>query len=685
MTTEKMQEVPGATYTTFKDLFSDRRRFEIPDFQRAYDWGEDQLKDLLRDLERLDHLVSTGRKASHFCGTIICTPPQPRRQEYAVVDGQQRLTTLVLLHAKLSSKIGRRTFLSSEGRTLFTPQRGDANSFASLMLGDTPENPETLAQEKYLEAAAGIQKWIDEDTERAIRMLEHVECRLHFIFFVLQDDFEVAKVFESINNRGKPLSQIDLVKNHLIYLASIKNWEMPDVNEVWRRINKLAASTQFVDGDVDTVLRAVVTAQFRPGRRKAGETDYSIVIQNLGVDTADYEKFKTFLGFLESSFRTHSEMRQAHSTDPKEPVTKALTFLNHHDVVSGVLPLIFARQFRRTDKDANVQKAQVLEAIEITNFRLYGLPGASARSDSHNVALHRLAHDYFCGRKSDDEVIADLRRLVTQTQQDGLKKIVIHLTLNDDERNYDYHKWPWLRYFLARFEEHLLDNQSFDFSRLRLRVGQGGRTNDPLTIEHIWPRKAENDTITKNNDRQQIRRLGNLMLLPHRMNVQLGNGDLEFKEGQAAAAKVALLQQNAAALALAKKAKEFANHLSRPNDERFGETKTRFNKPTLEANWDIVRVRTLCDLREEEMVRFALRAWQFPGETGSGHVFEGMFSLPFDGEAFQVDKEHIGIKMQENYVLSVGGTRSGNMAPAAQRLKARREIMHDETEPASWN
>lgn len=684
MTAQSEKEIPGATYATFKDLFSEGRSFEVPDFQRAYDWEEDQLKDLFRDIKRLEDLVANGRDASHFCGTIICTPTkQSPPWAYAVVDGQQRLTTLALLHAKLSREIGRQTFLCPKGTLLFTPQKGDANIFASLMHGDPPGKMSTLAQEKYVKAAKEIEKWIGADTERATRILKHIEDRLHFIFFVLDNDFEVAKVFETINNRGKPLSQLDLVKNHLIYLASIKNWKLPDVNEVWRRINQVAASIQFVDGDVDTVLRAVVTAQFKPGRRKGGETDYAIVLQNLGVDTADYETFKTFLGFLEASFRTHAEMRQANSSDPKNPAKRALTFLNHHDVVSGVLPLIFARQFRRMDKDESIQKAEVLEAIEIANFRLYGLPGASARSDSHNVTLHRLAHDYFTGRKSGLDVVDDLKVLVTKAQKDGLAEIVKHLTLDDDE-NYDYWSWPWLRYFLARFEEHLLDSQSFNFSRLRLRVGQGARTNDPLTIEHIWPQNAENKTVGENNDGQQIRRLGNLMLLPHRINVQLGNSDLEIKEQQSDEAKVSLLQQNERAKEAARKAKEFCEYLIQREDELFGDKKRRFNTPTLQANRHIVRVRILCDLREEEMIRFALEAWRFPGESGSGHGFAGMFSLPFEGEAFQVDKEDIGNKAPENYVLTVEGLKSANKTPAAQRLKARQKILGLAMDPLYW-
>lgn len=685
MTATSGQKIPGATYATFKDLFSEGRSFEVPDFQRAYDWEEDQRKDLFGDIKRLEDLVANGREANHFCGTIICTPTQQSSaRAYAVVDGQQRLTTLALLHAKLSQKIGQPTFLCPEGTLRFTPQKGDANTFARLMAGGKPQKTSTLAQEKYVKAAEEIKRWIGDNIGWAKRILDHIEGRLHFILFVLENDTEVAKVFETINNRGKPLSQLDLVKNHLIYLASIKDWKTPDVNEVWRQISQIAASIQFVDGDVDTVLRAVVTAQFEPGRRKRGETDYKIVQKRLGVDTADYDTFKEFLEFLEASFRTHAEMRQANSSDPKNPVERALTFLNHHDVFSGVLPLIFARQFRRMDKDESIQKAEVLEAIEIANFRLYGLPGASARSDSHNVTLHRLAHDYFSGRKSDRDVVDDLKVLVTKEQKDGLAEIVKHLTLDDGE-NYDYWSWPWLRYFLARFEEHLLDSQSFDFSRLCLRVGQGARTNDPLTIEHIWPQNAENKTVGENKDGQQIRRLGNLMLLPHRLNVQLSNSDLEIKAKVSGEAKISLLQQHKKAKEAAHKAKKFCELLESRKNEIFGEKKRRFNKPTLEANWDIVLVRTLCDLREEEMIGFALEAWRFPGESGSGHGFAGMFSLPFEGETFQVDKEDVRNKRRENYVLSIEGAKAAHKAPAANRHEKRQEILGLAMKPVYWD
>ena len=675
--TQFRMDVPGASYTTFGALFAGDNRYHVPDYQRAYDWGPKERRDLFEDLERLDQLFEAGQDASHFCGTVICTPPEKVKGSYAVVDGQQRLTTLALIHARLSRATGQPTFVYSEGRVRFVPQSGDASRFTELLAGHRPGDASTAAQSRYIDAAAEIDAWIGADATRAARMLKHVEKRLHLIFFILADETEVAKVFETINNRGKSLSQMDLVKNHLIYVAAVRGWNEPGVNEIWTRIQQIG-----FEGQMDNVLRAVVTAQFRPGRRKAGESDFDIVSRNLPAREATHETFSTFLRFLESSFQTYGDMRNANDTDERRPVLRALTLLNHHAGLAGVLPLIFARQFRREDGTIEAKDAGVLEAIEITNFRLYGLPGASARSDSHNVTLQALAHDYFLGRKTDDEVIAALRAIVTRSQKDGLADIVRLLTLDDSE-DYDYHHWAWLRYFLARYEESLLDRQSFDFSRLRLRVGQTSRTNDVLTIEHIWPRNAVSGAVADDNDGQQLRRLGNLMLLSHRLNVQRSNGDLEFKDRKTEDARVVTLKQNDRASLAARKARDFADHLAARGDARFGDASKSFYKPTIEANYEIVRIRTMCDLREEEMIAFALKAWRFPGETGRRQAFRGMFSLPQQDESFLVTREHAGNKGNENHVLGARHP-AGLEMPAAQRLAARREVLDMGIDDVDW-
>src|SRR4051794_19908462 len=85
---------------TVQTLFGGRR-FDVPDYQRGYAWAERQWTDLLDDLDALpatkDHFTGTlVLKAREADGQLVDIEGQ-QYQAYDVVDGQQRLTTLVLL------------------------------------------------------------------------------------------------------------------------------------------------------------------------------------------------------------------------------------------------------------------------------------------------------------------------------------------------------------------------------------------------------------------------------------------------------------------------------------------------------------------------------------------------------------------------------------------------------------
>src|SRR5436190_12387844 len=76
------------------------RLFRIPQYQRAYSWGTKQRRDLFDDI---DKVFEGGEEASHFMATIVALRRKKRRiaadefVELEVVDGQQRLTTLLIL------------------------------------------------------------------------------------------------------------------------------------------------------------------------------------------------------------------------------------------------------------------------------------------------------------------------------------------------------------------------------------------------------------------------------------------------------------------------------------------------------------------------------------------------------------------------------------------------------------
>jgi uncharacterized protein with ParB-like and HNH nuclease domain len=102
---------PEAKCVTFAELFEDGRAFKIPDYQRAYAWEVAEVKDLLEDIDRLALMREDDDGVFHIMGMITCHRSSDEHKPYRVVDGQQRLTTLALIHSELSRRVNAKSFI----------------------------------------------------------------------------------------------------------------------------------------------------------------------------------------------------------------------------------------------------------------------------------------------------------------------------------------------------------------------------------------------------------------------------------------------------------------------------------------------------------------------------------------------------------------------------------------------
>jgi uncharacterized protein with ParB-like and HNH nuclease domain len=93
--------VVAARETTLQELLEGSKQYQVPLYQRTYSWKHEQLKRLWEDILKLaeDRVDAPG--ATHFIGSLVLAPSPSNGpagvQEFLVVDGQQRLTTLSIL------------------------------------------------------------------------------------------------------------------------------------------------------------------------------------------------------------------------------------------------------------------------------------------------------------------------------------------------------------------------------------------------------------------------------------------------------------------------------------------------------------------------------------------------------------------------------------------------------------
>ena len=94
-------KIKGSEFPLAK-IFSSDFDYNIPSFQRPYSWTEDQTRELFNDLH--DFYVEESSEEQYFLGSIVLVKEDDKPHS-EVIDGQQRLTTLTILLAALTSRL----------------------------------------------------------------------------------------------------------------------------------------------------------------------------------------------------------------------------------------------------------------------------------------------------------------------------------------------------------------------------------------------------------------------------------------------------------------------------------------------------------------------------------------------------------------------------------------------------
>lgn len=203
------------------------KRFVIPVYQRNYDWKTENCKQLYDDLIK----VIRRRRKSHFFGSIVSVHNDGEFNEYLVIDGQQRLTTISLLllamynlmkngvltpeKGNLAEKIYK-TYLIDEWqdddtRIKLKPVKNDRNAFGKLFDEETEHIPDSNLTINYNYFYSRIQK-----EEITLDELYEAVTKLEIINITLNQDDNPQLIFESLNSTGVALSEGDKIRNFIL-------------------------------------------------------------------------------------------------------------------------------------------------------------------------------------------------------------------------------------------------------------------------------------------------------------------------------------------------------------------------------------------------------------------------------------------------------------------------------------
>ena len=193
----------------------------VPVYQRQYRWDIGGCEQLLADIRRV---ADTDDGHTHFIGSILSTASTSAVDDahLVLIDGQQRITTLMLLIAALhhtlrdddpvlASELAR-VLVRADGRTKLHPHRAWADVFESVVL-DRRSPEDATRESRFDDNYAFFRSQIRPDEAahiwRGLKKLEHVSI-------TLGSGANAQQIFESLNSTGEPLRDHELIHNYVL-------------------------------------------------------------------------------------------------------------------------------------------------------------------------------------------------------------------------------------------------------------------------------------------------------------------------------------------------------------------------------------------------------------------------------------------------------------------------------------
>lgn len=539
MTQEK---TPKSITLTLPEIFNNgTNSFEIPDYQRSYSWETSQRTDLLNDIKNILDLENY----KHFTGTIVAQEKERNASlnKFDVVDGQQRLTTCVILLSVLAQggylehelvQEINNTYLfkgKETGNTIrLFKLNGELDSyfFRKLEQWDyTSEEHTTKAHININDAFNELKTWIDEkymlDNQFPSKIYSLLKERIVFLFHVPETSTEVGLMFEVINNRGKKLSELEKIKNYLIYYSEKTGYNdiKVAVSDYWGKIlYNLNACCQTSNDAENTFLRYTWLV-FQDTNKSESYHIYDNLKEHFPTELGSkWQRLKKYIEFIHESSETYNKLlkRNLIQSDKERKIVQQIFY---QASTASILPLLLSIYAKIKNKE---ERIEVISLIEKLNFRFYGC-GIANRADSGNGHLFWLANHFYNTNESVDWIKNELIGFIQR--ECGDESIIKALTLDKDESG-GFYNWNNLKYFLANYEESIADENCGieDFTRF-LESKDSTKKNVNFEKEHIIATN-ECSVITESDDVNK-RRLGNFVLLTPSVNKSIKDAKLYEK------------------------------------------------------------------------------------------------------------------------------------------------------------
>ncbi|MGL5613848.1 DUF262 domain-containing protein [Cetobacterium sp.] len=484
------------------NIFEGQKIYTVPRYQRNYIWDKNNWSELLDDIEfTLGN--ENNMEWSHFLGAIVLSKkkhkfPSLGIEEYEIIDGQQRLTTIFILFLNIFAKlkkIEKENFIENtyiivrkmDGSVGFKFENFELNNDILNLYQSIVDNEKVQGNSKIIELFLFFQEKLEKYDSTSIERFLNNLLSINLVEIISEEDEEIYNIFEVLNARGQKLKQMELLKNRVMKYITPKETDVIDkAKDKWRKIEENLTE----NSDIDTPLYHFTKCYIR---KKALNKDsvYKLIKSEIKIN--DINKFLDDLLEFSSSYKEISKKDETN---------------------------IYIRYF---NIKRNQQIRTLITALHIKLYKFFDLP------DKYEAVLKELRNLFFIFNltkqtsNTTDKLITDFSYKIYHSSTINELKIIITELLLKLKGMISY----------KNIEENLITNSALKYSNKKDSGYQRNSTLVKYILGEIYKNSHQDiliniDNMTiehlkSDNGLDDTSRLSNLTLVTRELNEKLRN------------------------------------------------------------------------------------------------------------------------------------------------------------------
>ena len=519
-----------------------------------------------------------------------------------MIDGQQRLTTILILLREIFSQMKsiddaelqeqvpdlEKDYLKYGSHYKLDLQDDDTGFFKNYVIDDNehPSETQTSSQQRLMASKKFFRMKLSE--EKKVKDLVEFKSfltrfkrkidDLQIIQYLVSSDSDAIRIFETANDRGKPLSNLEKTKSFLMHTSYLGLEDENDIvqsrleelnvyfSQIYRHFDDVIETKRIERLGEDDIQRYHFINCISSDSSRSASTRYMDELKNLirrklifdaGDSAASYAF--DYAKDLSQAFFAVKDIAEMPDKDCDEH-GKLMNKIFLLERLGNIFPLLITSYLRFGKNPSRMLR--ILKLIEAISFRTYAIVGR--RSDAGVIRLNGLAHRVHQRKLSYNNLIKELKGFNREYCAKGI--------FENELRSEDFYKnlsARDIKYLFSEYESHLREE-----SREPLSLAQEEILSPEYQVEHIWAQDTSRLGLSdkmKVRHEQNVHRLGNLTLASKSWNASMGNSPFREKR------------------------------------QKYGDSSLRVQRDlTNRSKWSVKAIRE----REDAIVEFALERWK---------------------------------------------------------------------------